>query len=113
MRIGIGLQASGFGTLVGAPHLCPAEKETLLGSEAVNIFGARLPFKLFFVGGGGDGQAAKVADAFTEHQLTVLMQAGFDFVGVELFFDAGGALIKILAIVGGPPVAEISFSVEL
>src|SRR3984957_12298624 len=113
MRIGVGLQASGFRTLVGAPDLSPAKKETLLGSEAVEVFGARLPFQRFFVGGVGDGQAAKVANAFAEHQLAVLMQAGLDFVGVELFFDASGALIKILAIVGGPPVAEISFSVEL
>src|ERR1700676_1582060 len=108
MRGGVGLQSRGLGTLVSSPHLRPAQKETLFGSEAVGVFGARLPFQRFFVGGVGDGQSAEVADAFAKHELAVLMQARLDFVSVELFFDASGALIKILAIVGGPPVAKIS-----
>src|ERR1700688_3577836 len=113
MWVRVGLQPRSFGTLVGAPHLGPAQKETLFGTESVDIFGARLPFQRFFVGGVGDGQAAEIADAFAEHELAVLMQAGLDFVAVELFFPAGGALIKIFAIVSGPPVAQIPLSIEL
>src|ERR1700730_11532362 len=113
MWIGVGLQARSFGALVGTPDLRPAQKETLLGSEAVEVFGTRIPFQGFFVGGVGDSQAAEVADAFAEHKLAVLMQAGLDLVGVELFFDAGGALVKIFSVIGGPPVTQISLSVEL
>src|ERR1700686_4879363 len=102
MRVGVGLQSRGLGTLVSSPHLGPAQKETLFGSEAVEIFGARLPFQRFFVGGVGNSQAAEIADAFAEHELTVLMQPGLDFVGVKLF-----------AIAGSPPVTQISFPVEL
>src|ERR1700688_4751341 len=113
MWVRVGLQPRSFGTLVGAPHLGPAQKETLFGTESVDIFGARLPFQRFFVGGVGDSQSAEVADAFAKHELAVLMQARLDFGSVELFFDASAALIKILAIVGGPPVTQISLSVEL
>ena len=98
MRIGVGLQARSFGALIRSPDLRPAEEETLLRGEAVDFF-ARLPFQRFFVGGVGDGETAEIADAFAQHQLAILMQAGLDFVGVKLFCDAGGALVEIFAIV--------------
>src|ERR1700730_8844717 len=113
MGIGVGLQASGFGTLVRAPYLRPAKEEALLRSEAVQIFWTRLPFQGFFIGGVGDRDAAKVTDALAQNKFSVLMQAGLDFVGVELFFDAGRALIEILAVLRGPPIAQVAFGVKL
>ncbi len=96
------------------PQTCAQpRKKRCSGSEAVEIFGARLPFQGFFVSGVGDGHATEVADAFAENQLAVLVQAGLDFVAVELFFDAGGALVEIFAVVAGPPVAQIAAGIEL
>ena len=38
MRIGIGLQTSGLGTLVRSPDLRPSQKESLFRREAVDVF---------------------------------------------------------------------------
>ena len=41
------------------------------------------------------------------------MQTGLDFVTVKLLFHAGGAFVKILAILGRPPIAQVALAVEL
>ena len=60
-----------------------------------------------------DGQPAEVGDAFAEHQLAVFVQIVRDDVAVELLFDAGGARLEILEVLGRPPVAQVALGVVL
>src|SRR5690242_11197696 len=112
MRIGVGQQARVLGPHICAPHLSPSEEESLLGRKSVDI-SLRFAFQGFFVGGIGNGETAQIGYAFAEHELAVLVQAGLDFVAIELLLDAGGALVEILTVFGRPPVSQVPLGVEL
>src|SRR2546423_1302513 len=66
-------QPRGFGPDVLRPDLGPAEKETLLGREAINIFWTRLAVKRFLISSISDRQAAEVGDRLSDYKLAFLM----------------------------------------
>src|SRR6266404_4012622 len=112
MRIAVGHQAGVFRTKIGAPYLRPAEKKSLFGSESIQGW-RPLAFDLFFVSSVGNCQPAEIRDAFAQYQFAVLVKTGFDFVAIKLVLNAGRAFIEILAVVLGPPIAQIALTVEL
>src|SRR6266404_7388204 len=112
MRIAVGHQAGVFRTKIGAPYLRPAEKKTLFGSESIQGW-RPLAFDLLFISSVGNCQPAEVRDAFAQDQFAVLAKTGFDFVAIKLLLNAGRAFIEILAVVLGPPIAQIALTVKL
>src|ERR1700675_708944 len=111
VRVGVGLQARCLRPLIRTPHLGPSEEEALLRREAVDIFRA-VALDGFLVCSISDGQASKVANALTEHELAVLVQAGLHFVAIELVHHAVAALSEVLAVVRRPPLVQVAFAVK-
>src|SRR5271165_5055474 len=111
MFVGIGLQARVFRARRRSPDLCPAEEEALFGCEAVDIL-RPLALNRLFVCGISDGQSAKVTDAFPQHQLAVLVQAGLNFVAVELLHDAFAAGVEVFLVFWTPPVLQVALAIE-
>src|SRR6266478_9037536 len=112
MRVTVGHQPSVFRTNIGVTDPRTAEKKSLFGSEAIQGW-RPLAFDLFFISGIGNCQPAEVRDAFAQDQFAVLVKTGFDFVAIKLPLNAGRAFIEILAVVLGPPIAEIALTVKL
>ena len=113
MRVGLHHEPLPFNAHRIAAELSPGDEKLLLGSEAVDVGGARLAFQGFLVGEIRDLCAAQVADAFTEHQLAVVVYAIFDKVVIELIGDAGSARLKIFQVLVRPPVAKASEEIVL
>src|SRR5580704_830522 len=106
MRIRIHLQAIEFRRGISAPDARRRNKETLLGSEAVN---RRMRFARngFFQRAESDGHSAKIRYAFAENQFSVLMQIAGDNVAVKLFGYTVSALLKIFRVFRRPPIAQV------
>ena len=88
-------------------------KNRCSGGEAIDL--GRLGFagERAVEGHVRQGQAAEIGDALAEHQLAVFVQVVRHHEGVKLLFDAGGALLEILQVLGSPPVAQIALRVVL
>src|SRR6201998_4746135 len=112
MRVTVGHQPSVFRTKGGAPYLRPAEKESLSGSESIQGW-RPLAFDLLFKSRIGNCQPSQVRDAFAQDQFSVLVEARLDFVAIKLLLNAGRAFIEVLAVLLGPPIAEIALTVKL
>lgn len=101
-----------FGTHVRGPVVRIGKEESLLRSKAVDVLRTRFSFHRFLQRRVRDRQSTQVGDRLTHNQLAFLVESLFDFVAVELIDDALGTLLKCFAIVRGPPIGEISLSVE-
>src|ERR1700678_3992242 len=105
MRVRLHLQTFEFWSGISAPDTGRRNKESLLGSEAVD---GRMRFArdCFFHRTERDGHSAKICDAFAKNQFAVLVQIAGDHVAVKLFCNAFSALLKILCVFRSPPIAQ-------
>ena len=102
-------QARIFRTVVLRPDLRPSKEEPLLRRKAIDRSAAPVsPRASFQKRGVRDRHAAEIGDALAFHQLAVFVQARLDFVRVKLLGDAVAARLKILQVLGRPPVAQIA-----
>src|SRR5215813_10212048 len=60
-----------------------------------------------------DRDPAEVRDGLAEDELAVDVEVPLDDVAVELLFDAPGARLVVLQVVGSPPLALVALRVEL
>ena len=89
-----------------------ADEEALLGSESVDRLQLLAP-GFVLPGHVSQHQTAQVGDIFAHGQFAVDLDVIHrDVLGV-LVRDAAGALVKLLAILRRPPVAQIALRVEL
>ena len=112
MRIDGGAQALGLVAGLSAPTLPVADKETLIGREAIDrlkllALGIFLPREI------GEQQPAEVGNILAQRQLAVDLDVVDDCVCRILVRDATGALLEFFSVVLGPPVAQVSLCVEL
>src|ERR1700691_566746 len=112
MRIDRGAHAHGFGPGRATPALAVAYEKALIGSESIDGLEA-LRFRIFFPRHVRENQAAKVGDVFAEGELTVDFDVVDNRVSGILVGDAGSALDEFFFVVGSPPLAQISLSIEL
>src|SRR5205085_7655440 len=108
--------AGKFGTSLLAPYPAHAEEEALLGSVAVNLFcglAARILSDGFAQGGQRDAGAAVIGGIFAQRQLAVELEVVYGDEVPVLVGDAAGALLKFLAILRRPPIAQIAAGIEL
>src|SRR5437899_4030680 len=110
--VAVGHQPRILWAQIGAPHLRPTQKKPLLGSKSIETLWT-LAFNRLFISCVRDGESAKIRYAFAENQFAIFVKTRLDFITIELLPNARRALIKILAIFFGPPLAEISLPVEL
>src|SRR3984893_8528003 len=112
MRVRIEHQPLEFRAIVGRPNLRVSEKESLLRREASD---RRWPLarKLFLQSSEGDVQTAEIRDAFSQHQIAILVQIVLNLVTLELCLHALGALIEVFLVLRRPPIAQISLCIEL
>src|ERR1017187_5525800 len=97
---------------IAAP-LSPCNEELLFWSESVDVRRARLAFEGLLEGEERDFGAAEVADALTQHQFAIVVNAGLDEVVVELIHYAGAALLELLQIAVRPPVSQAPLVIVL
>src|SRR6478672_10601291 len=97
--------------LITAP-LSPGNKELLLWRVTVNG-GLRVGLLGFFESQESDVGAGKIANAFTQNKLAIVMSAGLNEITIELAHHAGSAILKALQVFGSPPVVEAAFRIKL
>src|SRR5579859_938450 len=112
MRIDLeAFDAGGVAHLV-VPDLRETDEQSLLAGETVNdrrrTALARQP-----VGAHGDRKPGIVGDIFAERQRAVDVIAGQRAEGVILRNQAVRLLFETLAILPGPPIAQVALAVEL
>src|SRR5580700_2851216 len=116
MRIGADLHAQIFRALLLAPDSPEAEEKTLLGRESVDAlaFFSGLVFRdQALQRGESDARAAVVSGVFAQRETAVELQViDGNEVGI-LVGHATHALLKLLAILLGPPVAQVARRIEL
>src|SRR6266853_5892347 len=93
MRIALHHLALQLGSDLIAAPLSPGDEELLLGRETLDGRTRVLPLRLV-ERQIRDLGARQVGDAFTEHQLAVVMDARLDEIAVELTRDTRGLLVK-------------------
>src|ERR1700722_4655902 len=113
MLVGFSDQPRVFGTIVFSPDLLPSQEKTLLRRKTIDLCRCRFAFERFQERRMGDGHTPKVGDAFAFLQLSISVEAWLDFVRIELFGNAVAACLKILQVLGRPPVAQIALPIEL
>src|ERR1039457_3886368 len=99
-------------TVILAPDLAPADEQTLLGGEAVNglLRSAAEHIQQSHV---CKAQAAIVGSIFAQRQLSANVNVIHRNEAVVLVDEASLQLIELLAVLGSPPVAQVSLSIEL
>ena len=115
MRVGEDLLADCFGARVFAVVLRKGDVEALRAGEAV-AFGVDV--EVVFLGAlhirhEGEQQASVVGRVLTQGELAVDLDVVNRGEGAVFVHQAIGAGRKVLEIVGGPPVVEVTFGVEL
>src|SRR5258708_23990434 len=115
VRVYADTQAQDFRCDIFTPHAAVAEEEALIGGEAVNqlvgvLFG--LTHK-FVQGHEGDAGAAVVGGVFAEGEACVEFEVVHGGEAAVFVGDTAGAFLELLAVFGGPPVAQIALGVEL
>src|SRR5206468_12642875 len=112
MRVDGSTQTFAFVAHLAAPALSVADKEALFGGEAFDRL-ELLILCVFLPGYVGEQQASEIRDVFAERQLPINFDVIDDCVIRILLRDAAGALLEFFAILGSPPVAQVSLRVEL
>src|SRR6185295_2798550 len=102
MRVSLRLEAHKLGRGFFSPNLCPAQEETLLGCEAVNVRGARLALERFQIRIVRDIKSAEVGNRFARDELALQMQTRLSLKSAELIDDAISARVEILFITFRP-----------
>src|SRR5690242_19381425 len=98
---------------VARPYLAITEKKTLIRRKAIDGLRRWLAPKSFLVCAIGDCQAAEIGDAFAFHELAVFVQPRFHLETVKFLRNAVAARLEILIVLRRPPIAQISFRIEL
>src|SRR5579871_935945 len=101
-----------FRTNLIATPLSPGDKELLLRSVAIDGW-FRMCLRRFLEGKISDFCAGKVADAFAQNQLTVMVDAWLDEISIELAHHAGSPIVETSEIVGSPPIVQAALCVKL
>ena len=112
MRISLQQHDGGIVARLAAPHLRPAQEHALLTTEAVDYRGW-LAGQRHAVGLVGNRQAGVVADIFTQGQCAIDVIARQGRIAAVLRHQCLGFGGKFLAVVGGPPVAQIAHRIRL
>src|SRR5579862_8652562 len=112
MRIALHHGSLRFRTNLISTPLSPGNKELLLRSVAIDGW-FRMCLRRFLEGKISDFCAGKVADAFAQNQLTVVVDAWLDKVSIELAHHAGSPIVEASEIVGSPPVVQAALRVIL
>src|SRR5579864_1173885 len=112
MRVALDHGSLRFRTdLITAP-LSPGNKELLLWR--VTIDGRlRVGLLSFLESEKSDLDAGEVADAFSQNQLAIVVNAGLNEIAIELADNAGGSILKPLHVYRRPPVVEPAFRIKL
>src|SRR5215472_13496248 len=113
MSVTQGLLALGFRALAHSPDHSPADKETLLRSEAIDVGRPGPALHGFLESVVCDRQPAKIRNGFAEDEFAVQIRAVRRLITAELFCDTLGTVRKFIAILFGPPVFEIALRIEL
>ena len=112
MRVTLDHGALRFRTnLITAP-LSPGNKELLLWRVTVDG-GLRVFLLGFFESQESDLGAGKVANAFTQNKLAIVVNAGLNEIAIELAHHAGSAILKALHVFRRPPIVEAAFRIKL
>src|ERR1700722_15631605 len=112
VRVGDGVDAQVFGSLIFAGPLRHANEEALIRSEALNT-GQLLTLRLFLPRNVGEQRSSQIGHILSTGQLRVDMDIVDDDVPGILIADAVDAIFKSLRVHGSPPVAQIALGVEL
>src|SRR5581483_7542860 len=117
MRIDLDLQAFRLRRPVFAPDLRISDEEALLGRETFHgliIASIGFPFRpLGIQGHHGNANTAVVGGVLAQGKAAIKVYVVDGYERTVLVGDATGALVKLLAVCGRPPVSEVSYSVEL
>ena len=119
MRVRLNEHAGHLRAHVGTPVLREGDEELLPGGEFGGGRAGRGSGDVAAVHGfagherhEGEMESAVVGGVFTEGELAVDVEAGIGEAAV-LVGDAGGALVEVGLVFGGPPVVEVAVAVEL
>src|SRR5579863_3265496 len=112
MLIGDGVQPLAFRPLVAAGPLSRANEKPLFGSESIDGLQLLVPGGILPGHPREDG-SAQVGRVLAQGQLAVDLHVVDYGVLRILVADTGGALDELLAILLGPPVAQVALAVEL
>src|SRR5271163_3925429 len=104
MRIALHHQALLFRTSLIAAELSPGNEKLLFRCEPVDVSRARLAFERLHIRKVRDPRSPQIADAFTEHELAVVVNVFLDEIVIKLIGDARRASLKIFQVGFGPPV---------
>src|SRR6185437_2504271 len=94
MRIGQRHLALSLRTNLVAARLSPGDEILLLRSEAVRAYRTRLAFQRLLQCEISQAQAAEIANALAQHQLSIFVHAAVNGVAVELIDNALRPLLK-------------------
>src|SRR3546814_710801 len=91
--------------VIAAPHLRPAQIETLIPRKAVNE-GRFLALQGQLVSIVGNGQTCKVGNILAQRQLALYMLTRQRLIGIILSGQLAGQRLKILDVLRRPPVGQ-------
>src|ERR1700734_3913276 len=94
-------------------RLSPGNKKLLFRCETILVGGARFSFHRFLESKVSKFDAAKVADAFTQHELAVFVHAAFHCVAGKLIDHTLATTLEFLVVCGSPPALELACAVIL
>ncbi len=113
MRVALHHQPLRFGPGFIAAELSPGNKELLIGREAIDRGRRRLAVLRLLECQISNLHACQVADGFAQNQFALVMNGGLDVVAVELGRHALRLGLKLLQVIGGPPVVQSPLRVVL
>ena len=113
MRVALHHKPLRFGPGFIAAKLSPGNKELLIGREAIDRGRRRLALLRLLECQISNLHACQVADGFAQNQFALVMNVGFDVVAIELGRHALRLGLKLLQVIGGPPVVQPSLGIVL
>src|SRR6516164_7073195 len=113
MGVSLDHQPLGFRTDLIAAELPPRDKELLVRCQPIDRGSRRLSLLGILKRQVGDLYACQITNRFANHQLPVMVDCRLDVVPIELLHHATGLRLKLLKILGHPPVAQAALRIEL